>query len=97
MDYQLAHNKVLTLAELEALASLGASWLLTLNDTRVASKEAFCTQSRLVFFVDLDKSTSDSEASGFALTLESSTLEVDLDVILFYSVERRERLANDIL
>ena len=44
MDYQLAHDKVLTLAELEALASLGATWLLTLDDTRVAGEEAFGTE-----------------------------------------------------
>ncbi len=35
---------ILTLAELEALASLGATWLLTLDDTRVAGEEAFCTE-----------------------------------------------------
>ena len=35
---------ILTLAELEALASLGATGLLTLDDTRVAGEEAFGTE-----------------------------------------------------
>ena len=43
----------LTLRELEALASLGTSGFLTLNDTGVAGDEAFDAEGVLVFGVNL--------------------------------------------
>ena len=46
-------QRELTLAELEAAASLWTSWLLTLNGTAVTGQEALVLESLLVIGVDL--------------------------------------------
>ena len=87
----------LTLGELEALASLGTTGLLTFNDARVAGHEAFDAECVLVLGVDLDEGAGDGETESLGLTFVTATVKVDLDVILLGCFESAEGLLHDIL
>jgi hypothetical protein len=88
---------LLTLRELEATTSLWTTWLLTLNLTRVASEEAVILEVLLILSVNLNECASDSEAESLALTCETATVEVSLDVILLSYFKKLQRLLNNIL
>ncbi len=88
-------EKRLTLAELESLASLGLSWFLAFYGTRVASHETFLAQSALVLGVNLNQRTCDSESKRLGLSLVTTALDVDGNVIFFYSFEGVEGLLDD--
>ena len=92
-----ASVRILTLAELEATACLRLTRLLTLNLTSVASEEALCLESLLVFCVNLNERTGDSEAESLALTCEAATVEVSLDIIFLFRTEQEQRLLNHVL
>ena len=74
--------QILTLGELEALAGLGLTGLLTLYGTRVASHEAFHAKCMLVLGVDFYKSAGDGKTKCLGLTLVAATVKVYVDVIL---------------
>ena len=88
---------ILTLAELEATACLRLTRLLTLNLTSVACEEALYLESLLVLSVNLNECASDSEAESLALTCETATVEVYLDVIFLFHTEQEQRLLNNVL
>ena len=92
-----AASQTLTLAELEALACLGASRLLALYDAGVACKEAMVFQVLLVLSVDFDKSACYRETQSLALACEAAAVKIGLDVIFLYNIEQLEGLLNDIL
>ena len=85
----------LTLAELETLASLGLTWLLALDRTRVASHEAFAAQSTLVLGVDLDQRASNAQTQSLGLALVTTTNQVDCDVILLGGLKGVKRLLDN--
>ena len=85
----------LTFTELESLTSFRTSRFLTFNSTRVTSNETFCTKSGFVFRIDLNQCASDSQASCLRLSFEATSIEVDLDIILFCNVQLCERLLNN--
>ena len=85
----------LTFAELESLTSFWLTRFLTFNSTRIASYETFCSQRWFIFRINLDQSTSDSQASSFRLTFETTTVKVDLDIILFFNIQLCKRLLNN--
>ena len=87
----------LALAELEATASLGLTWLLTFNDTCIAGEEACLAESGLRLSVDLDECTCDGEAESACLAIIATTLQVNLDVVLLSYADLVERLLDDIL
>ena len=60
---------ILTLGELEALAGLGLTGLLTFNDARVAGHEAFGAEGGLVLGVDFHESAGDGETEASACPL----------------------------
>ena len=88
---------ILTLTELEATTSLGLTWLLTLNSTRVACEETLVLQSLLVFGVNLNEGTGDSEAESLALAGKTTTVEVGLYIILLSNFQKVQWLLNHIL
>ena len=88
---------VLTLAELEATTSLGTTWLLTLYLTAVASHEAFSTECLLVLGIDLNQCAGDSQTESLALTGETATLQVNLDIIRLCNVQQVQGLLNNVL
>ncbi len=90
-------GRILTLGELEALASLGLTGLLAFYCTRVAGHETVLAEHRLVLGVDLYQCAGDSQTKGFGLTLVTAAVEVDVDVILLGYVERAQGLLYDIL
>ena len=72
----------LTLTELEATTSLGLTWLLTFNDTGIAGEEASLAECCLVLSIDLNESACDGETNGTSLAIETTALEVHLDIVL---------------
>ena len=82
----------LTLAELEAATSLGLTGLFTLNGTRVTGHEAFCAESLLIVCVYFYESTGNCKTQCLALSRETSTAKINLDVIFFSHVKKSERL-----
>lgn len=78
----------LTLTELEATASLGLTWLLTLNGTAVTSEEAMVLEVLLVFSVDLHQGACNGKAQSLALTCVTATIEVSLDVVFLSHLEQ---------
>ena len=88
---------MLTLTELEATTCLGLTGLLTLNLTSIAGQETVVFQSLLVLGINLDQCTGDSEAQSLALTSETTTVEVGLDVILLSDLQEVQRLLHHIL
>ena len=88
---------ILTLGELEALAGLGLTGLLTFNDARVAGHEAFGAECGLVLGINLDEGAGDCETESLGLTFVATAVEIDVDVIFLYSVKSREGLFYDIL
>ena len=90
-------NQTLTLAELEALACLRTSRLLTLYNACVASQESVVFQVLLVFCVHLDEGACDSETQSLALACEAAAVEVCLDVIFLCSLEQQQWLFYHVL
>ena len=78
-----AATRILTLAELEALACFGATGLFTLDSTGVAGHEAFGAESGLVFRIDFDEGAGDGETESFGLAFVAATVEIDFNVIFF--------------
>ena len=88
---------ILTLRELEAAACLWLSWLLTLNLTCVTCDEACLAECLLIVSIYLNECASDSEAESLALSCETATVEVSLNVVLLCNLEELEWLLNHIL
>ena len=99
LDTKHAKNlhRALTLAELEALPCLRLARFLSLYGTRVASHEAFCTESRFVFRIDLHQRAAYRETQCFCLTLVATAVEVSHDVILAVYLKSVQRLLHYIL
>ena len=93
----LSSSAGLTLTELEATTRLGLTWLLTLYLTAVACQETFVLQRLLILGIDLHQCTGDSEAERLALTSETTSVEVGLDVILLSDLQQVQRLLHHIL
>ena len=87
--------KRLTLRELEVLASLGLTGLLTFYLTSIASHEAFCFKRSLIFRIDFYERTSDSEAECLSLALEAATVEVNFDIVFLSNTKFIQWLLND--
>lgn len=92
-----SNGRELTFAELEATASLGTSRLFTFNGTGITCHEAFSTKSLLVVGIDFHECAGNGEAEGLALSGETTTAEVNLDVVLFSHVEECEGLLYNVL
>ena len=88
-------DTILTLAELETLASLGLTGFLALYGTWVASHETLLAQGALVLGIDLHQGASDSQAQSLGLSLVTTTNQVNLDVVLLGCLESGEGLLND--
>lgn len=86
-----------TLAELEAFASFGLTGFLALHGTGVASHEALCAQSRLVFGVNLNQRTGDSQTQSFGLTFITAAAEIYLNIIVAVHLEGIQGLLDDVL
>lgn len=84
-----------TLAELEAFASFGLTGFLAFYGARVAGHEALLAEYSLVVGVDFHESAGDTEAESFGLAFVATTVEVDVDVVLFGAIESCEGLLND--
>ena len=89
--------QTLTLAELEALACLGASRFLALYYARVACKEAVVFQVLLVFGVYFDECACYREAQSLALAGEAAAVKVGLNVIFLHNIEQLKGLLYHIL
>ena len=92
LDTKLISLQRLALAELEVSTSLGLTRLLALDGTAVAREESGVLELLLVLGVDLDERTGDGEAQGLALTGETTTVEVYLNIILTLSLEQLQWL-----
>ena len=88
---------ILTLGELEALASFGLTGLFAFYNARVAGHEAFCAKCGLVLGVDFHESAGDSKAKSFCLAFVATAIEIDLNVVFFSDIKSHEGLLNDIL
>ena len=95
MTPKLEVSSVLTLAELEALASLGLTGLFAFHGAGVAGHEAVLAQQSLVVGVNLNESAGDSEAQSFGLAFVAAAVEVYVHVVLFSNVEKAQGLFND--
>ena len=84
----------LTLTELEATTCLGLTGLLALHLAAVAGEESLNLEGLLVIGVHLDKGAGDSHAQGLALTSETATVEVGLDVILLGALQQSQGLLH---
>ncbi len=87
----------LALAELEALASAGATGLLALLHAGVTSEETLLAESGAVLFIDHDKGASNGKAHSAGLAVDTTTLGDDANIILLDGVGSVERLQNNVL
>ena len=83
---------VLTLAELELATCSGLTGLLTLNLAGIAGQESGLLQHRTHLGVNLAQCASDTQTSGFGLSLDATAIEVDSDVVALDSVGSQQRL-----
>ena len=90
-------DQTLTLAELEALASLRTSRLLTLNDTCVASKESVILKILLILSVNLYEGACYGKTQSLALACEAAAVEIGLDVVFLHYVKYLQGLFYDVL
>ena len=77
----------LTFTELESLTSFRTTRFLTLNSTRIASYESFRSQDSHIFRINLYQRTRDSLTGSLRLTFETTTVKVDLNIILLSDVQ----------
>ena len=80
-------RRILTFTELESLTSFRTTRFLTLNSTRIASYESFRSQDSLIFRINLYQRTRDSQTGSLRLTFETTTVKVDLNIILLCDVQ----------
>ena len=84
----------LTLAELELATCSGLSGLLTLNLSGITREESGLLQHRTHLGVDLAQCACDTQTSGLSLSLDTTSVEVDHDVVILGSVRGQQRLLN---
>ena len=82
----------LTLAELELATCSGLTGLLTLNLAGITREESGLLQHRTHLGVDLAQCTCDAQTSGLSLSLDTTSVEVDRDVVTLGSVGSQQRL-----
>ncbi len=85
----------LTLRELEVLASLLATELLTFDSARVTRHQAFLLERGLVFRVVRHESARNAQTDGTHLAGDSATVSVDFDIPFAGIVENGERKIRD--
>ena len=71
-----------------------SSRFLTLNNTPLASYETSRSQDALILRINLNQRTGDRQTSSLRLALETTTLQVDVDIILLCYVQLSQRLLN---
>lgn len=76
-----ARHKVLAFRELEALTGLRLTVLLTFYDTRVTRKHLVCFEWAAEVFVEFHQGAGDTHADRFRLALDTTTCDVDFDVV----------------
>ncbi len=89
--------KSLTFTELESAACFRTSRFLTFNDTRITGYETFCTENFLVFRIDFDQSTGNSQTQGLRLTGKTSATQIYFDIIFLCYFQFVQRLLYYIL
>ena len=87
----------LALAELEALAGAGATGLFALLHAGVTSEETLLAEGGAELFIEHDKGASDGKAHGTGLTVDTTTLGDDANIVLLHGVGGIEGLQNDVL
>ena len=97
IEVQQSTPNILTLTELEATTSLRTSRLLTFYLAGITCHEALGTQGLLVLGINLDQRTCDGKTQSLALTCETATLQINLDIVFLCTVQSCQWLLYDIL
>ena len=77
---------------MESLTGLRLTGFLTLDHTRVTTKESLSLQSRTKFGIDLNQRFGNCHTESFSLAGNATAIEVGLDVILTIQLSHHERL-----
>src|SRR5690606_1769841 len=85
----------LTFGELESSSRFSSTWFFTFHHSGVTGKKTFFFQGRSVLCVEFTQSPRDSHSDGFSLSFDSTTVNIDFDVILTIFVDQGEGLLND--
>src|SRR6218665_952770 len=87
----------LTLGELETLTSFLLTELLTLNHTRVARGQTFCSQYSFPLRVDFNQCLADSQTQSLCLTGDSTAIKVCFEIVFAIRFSHFERLVYFVL
>ena len=90
-------RKILTLAELEALAGLGTTRLLSFNHTRIAGQKPLSLESGTVRGVDFAQGTGDAQTKSLGLTPYTTAVQIGFHVKLIQRACYLKSLIGNIL